>query len=89
MVLFWVSYESIHFHKYFNIITFLGTGSNACYIEKLDKVKTWVGEIDEPKQVVINMEWGAYGDNGCLNFLRTEYDVEVDKTSLNPGNQLY
>ena len=34
------------------------------------------------------MEWGAFGDNGCLNFLRTEYDAEVDKTSLNPGKQM-
>ncbi len=66
----------------------LGTGSNACYMEKLDAVKTWDGDHNDPKQVIINMEWGAFGDNGCLNFLRTEYDDEVDKTSLNPGKQM-
>ena len=35
------------------------------------------------------MEWGAFGDNGCLGFLLTEYDSEVDKTSLNPGKQVF
>lgn len=67
----------------------LGTGSNACYLEKLDYVKTWNGDFNEPKQVIINMEWGAFGDNGCLDFLRTDYDLEVDKTSLNKGKQVY
>ena len=66
----------------------LGTGSNACYVENLDNVKTWTGDKNDPKQVIINMEWGAFGDNGCLNFLRTEYDIEVDKMSLNTGHQL-
>lgn len=36
----------------------------------------------------VNMEWGAFGDNGCLDFLRTDYDIEVDKTSLNPKKQM-
>lgn len=66
----------------------LGTGSNACYVENLDNVKTWTEDRDEPNQVLINMEWGAFGDNGCLGFLLTEYDVEVDKTSLNPSKQM-
>jgi hexokinase len=67
----------------------LGTGSNACYVEKLENVKTWTGDRNDPKQVVINMEWGAFGDNGCLDFLLTEYDIEVDKTSLNPKRQMF
>ena len=66
----------------------LGTGSNACYVESLDNVKTWNEERSEPNQVIINMEWGAFGNNGCLDFLRTEYDIEVDKTSLNPKKQM-
>lgn len=67
----------------------LGTGTNACYIEKLEKVGTWKGDYDEPKQVIINMEWGAFGDNGRLNFIRTKYDEEVDLSSMNPGKQMY
>ncbi len=38
----------------------LGTGSNACYVEKLENVKTWTGDRDDPKQVIINMEWGWF-----------------------------
>lgn len=29
----------------------LGTGTNACYMEKLEKVELWDGEVDEPPQV--------------------------------------
>lgn len=66
----------------------LGTGSNACYVENLDNVKTWTEDRNDPNQVIINMEWGAFGDNGCLDFLLTDYDTEVDKTSLNPKKQM-
>ena len=66
----------------------LGTGSNACYVENLDNVKTWDEDKNDPKQVIINMEWGAFGDNGCLDFVRTEYDIEVAKTSLNQNKQM-
>lgn len=39
--------------------------------------------------VIINLEWGAFGDDGSLDFVRTEYDKDVDKNSVNPGRQLY
>lgn len=39
-------------------------------------------------QVVINTEWGAFGNNGCLKFLTTEYDHGVDGVSKNPGEQM-
>ena len=66
----------------------LGTGTNACYMEKLDRVGTWDGDYSEPKQVIINMEWGAFGDNNRLNHIRTKYDEEVDLSSVNPGKQM-
>ncbi|XP_045134088.1 hexokinase type 2-like isoform X2 [Portunus trituberculatus] len=67
----------------------VGTGTNACYMEKLEKVELWDGSTDEPHQVIINTEWGAFGDNGCLDFVRTEYDNTIDRESINPGRQLY
>ncbi|CAF1175679.1 unnamed protein product [Didymodactylos carnosus] len=67
----------------------LGTGTNACYMEQLDKVGTWDGDYNEPKQTIINMEWGAFGDNGRLNHIRTKYDEEVDLSSMNPSKQLF
>lgn len=40
-------------------------------------------------QMCINMEWGAFGDNGCLDDIRTNYDRVVDEYSLNAGKQRY
>ncbi|XP_008308805.1 hexokinase-1 [Cynoglossus semilaevis] len=63
-----------------------GTGSNACYMEDMRNIEM----IEEDKgQMCINMEWGAFGDNGCLDDIRTEYDRNVDDFSLNPGKQRY
>lgn len=45
-------------------------------------------EGDEGRMCV-NMEWGAFGDNGCLDDIRTEYDRAVDDFSLNPGKQRF
>lgn len=72
----------------------VGTGTNACYVERLDAVETWEpspgdGVDDGPAQMIVNTEWGAFGDNGCLDFIRTEHDRAIDQASLNPGRQLY
>ncbi|KAJ7305302.1 hypothetical protein JRQ81_011220 [Phrynocephalus forsythii] len=64
----------------------VGTGSNACYMEEMKNVELVEG--DEGR-MCINMEWGAFGDNGCLDDIRTEFDVAVDENSLNPGKQRY
>jgi len=74
----------------------VGTGTNACYMETIenaplfDPKKEIDPELDiEPDQVIINTEWGAFGDNNCLDFLRTKYDDMVDNISLNKGKQLF
>lgn len=61
-----------------------GTGSNACYMEEMRNVELVEG--DEGRMCV-NMEWGAFGDSGCLDDIRTEFDVAVDELSLNSGKQ--
>lgn len=33
------------------LVLFIGTGTNACYIEKLENVELWDGDNNEPKQV--------------------------------------
>ncbi|XP_074152658.1 hexokinase HKDC1 [Sminthopsis crassicaudata] len=63
-----------------------GTGSNVCYMEEMSNIELVEG--DEGK-MCINTEWGGFGDNGCLDEIRTQYDVEVDEGSLNPGKQRY
>lgn len=63
-----------------------GTGSNACYMEEMRNVDLVEGEEG---RMCINMEWGAFGDNDCLEDFRTEFDMSVDELSLNPGKQRY
>ena len=38
------------------------------------------------REVVIDIEWGAFGDNGVLDFIKTEFDREVDRNSLLVGS---
>uniref|UniRef100_A0A8C0BLR5 Hexokinase-2 n=1 Tax=Buteo japonicus TaxID=224669 RepID=A0A8C0BLR5_9AVES len=64
----------------------VGTGSNACYMEEMRNVELVEGEEG---RMCVNMEWGAFGDNGCLDDIRTEFDVAVDELSLNPGKQRF
>uniref|UniRef100_A0A336LRV3 Phosphotransferase n=2 Tax=Culicoides sonorensis TaxID=179676 RepID=A0A336LRV3_CULSO len=64
------------------------TGSNACYVEKVSNAEMFDGPKNNKEHVLINTEWGAFGDNGALDFVRTEYDREIDEHSINPGKQL-
>uniref|UniRef100_A0A667J3W9 hexokinase n=1 Tax=Lynx canadensis TaxID=61383 RepID=A0A667J3W9_LYNCA len=63
-----------------------GTGSNMCYMEEMKNIELVEG--DEGK-MCINTEWGGFGDNGCIDDIRTQYDEKVDEGSLNPGKQRY
>lgn len=63
-----------------------GTGSNVCYMEDMKNIEIVEGDKG---RMCINTEWGGFGDNGCIDHLRTKYDIEVDEGSLNPGKQRY
>lgn len=39
--------------------------------------------------VIINTEFGAFGEDGCLDYIRTEFDKQVDAESLRPGAQMW
>ncbi|EDV20785.1 uncharacterized protein TRIADDRAFT_50939 [Trichoplax adhaerens] len=67
----------------------IGTGTNACYMEQLDAVEKWTGDRDDPKQVIINIEWGSFGDHGHLDNIRTGFDREIDEHSLNRGKNTF
>ncbi|KAM6473992.1 hexokinase-3 [Liasis olivaceus] len=64
----------------------VGTGCNACYMEEMRNVSIIEGNEG---RMCINMEWGAFGDDGCLDHYITPYDDKVDKESLNPSQQRY
>ncbi|KAH8278790.1 hypothetical protein KR018_009479 [Drosophila ironensis] len=68
----------------------VGTGTNACYVEKTVNAEVFEGYQTSPKQsMIINCEWGAFGDNGVLEFVRTSYDRVIDKVTPNPGRQTF
>jgi len=68
----------------------LGTGSNACYLEKVERVHKWTNreEFDNNNvsQVIIDMECGAFGDNGVIDFAKTQFDKDLDQESLFPNS---
>ena len=66
--------------------------SNANLLSSLDcfdLVDMYEGQkpLNQPG-VVINTEWGALGNTGSLEIVRTAYDHQIDKNSLNPGKQV-
>ena len=70
----------------------MGTGCNGAYLEKSDRVLRWGKDGmrpeggDAPSEVIVDPEFGAFGDNGCIDFIKTEVDKELDKESLLPGS---
>ncbi|XP_033883108.3 hexokinase HKDC1-like isoform X1 [Acipenser ruthenus] len=64
----------------------VGTGSNVCYMEEMRNIETVEGEDG---RMCVNTEWGGFGDNDCIEFIRTKFDREVDEGSLNQGKQRY
>ncbi|CAG0901734.1 unnamed protein product [Darwinula stevensoni] len=66
----------------------LGTGSNACYLERVSRIEKWEGQHDA-EEVVIDIEFGAFGDNGVLDFMKTDFDREINRNSLLVGSFTY
>ncbi|KAM7361430.1 hexokinase type 2-like [Cochliomyia hominivorax] len=68
----------------------VGTGSNACYLEQTKYIDTYKPEPDNRvPTMIINCEWGAFGDKGTLEFVRTKYDKEIDEITHNRCHQLF
>jgi hexokinase len=61
----------------------IGTGTNACYCEKLSGIPKWRGAETATGEMLINIEWGNFN-----RLKRTRYDIELDRTSRNPGEQI-
>lgn len=62
-------------------------------MEDLDKIELLESSEGEKslasKHMVVNTEWGAFGDHGELDFILTKWDRQVDKLSINPGKQIF
>ena len=63
----------------------LGTGTNASYIEDAGRVVRWGDKDPHQGSVILDPEMGAFGDNGCIDFIKTEWDRQLDQESLLPG----
>ncbi|MED6254558.1 hypothetical protein ATANTOWER_029209 [Ataeniobius toweri] len=64
----------------------IGTGTNACYMEKMKNVEYMDGEDG---LMCINTEWGGFGDDGSLEDILTEFDKGVDNTFENRGEHIF
>eukprot|EP00270_Netrium_digitus_P002012 TRINITY_DN1225_c0_g1_i2.p1 TRINITY_DN1225_c0_g1~~TRINITY_DN1225_c0_g1_i2.p1 ORF type:complete len:524 (-),score=132.79 TRINITY_DN1225_c0_g1_i2:401-1972(-) len=64
----------------------LGTGTNACYVEKVDAIPKLNGLTTPSGQMVINMEWGNFWTS---DLPWTHADELLDEGSLNPGEQRF
>ncbi len=51
-----------------------------CGEQDIKNVELWDGDDDEPRHVIINTEWGAFGANGELDFIRTKWDMAGIRT---------
>lgn len=69
----------------------VGTGSNACYVEKVKNVQCAIpgNYVPEKPHMLINTEWGAFGEGGVLDFVVTEFDQAIDDQSINKEKQLF
>ena len=65
----------------------LGNGANACYMEEICNIPKFSGDRSHT-HVIVNTEWGAFGDDGKLNYSRNYYDRLLDENSSNPEQQM-
>ena len=87
--------------SYYNLLCFHSIlGTNACYAERLEAVKKFKGDRAGHTHVIINTEWGAFGDfnvdehgkpvdKGILKDFLTCADKELNTEVENPGQQMY
>ncbi|KAM8715006.1 hypothetical protein ACLKA7_002109 [Drosophila subpalustris] len=68
----------------------VGTGVNACYMEKTSNAEMFEDHKTSKKPyMIINTELGAFGENGALDLIRTIYDKSIDLQTPNPEKQTF
>ncbi|SMN21400.1 similar to Saccharomyces cerevisiae YDR516C EMI2 Non-essential protein of unknown function required for transcriptional induction of the early meiotic-specific transcription factor IME1 [Maudiozyma saulgeensis] len=71
-----------------------GTGTNGCYMEKIENIKKLPDYIRErlihegKTEMCINIEWGSF-DNDNQVLPTTRYDIDIDKKYARNGGQLF
>ncbi|PIA55504.1 hypothetical protein AQUCO_00700061v1 [Aquilegia coerulea] len=67
------------------VAVILGTGTNACYVERVDAIPKLRSQMSSSGSTIINTEWGAFSNGLPL----TEFDKDMDAASINPGEQIF
>ncbi|CAI8016985.1 Hexokinase-2 [Geodia barretti] len=67
----------------------LGTGTNACYMEKTAAIPKFTGDRSKFPDVIVNCEWGAFGEDGSMDDWLTDYDKAVEEKVINRGQQIF
>ncbi|THU70865.1 hypothetical protein C4D60_Mb08t29510 [Musa balbisiana] len=62
----------------------IGTGTNACYLERTDAIIKCQGLLTNSGAMVVNMEWGNFWSS---HLPRTSYDIALDDESPNRNEQ--
>ncbi|XP_072976529.1 hexokinase-3-like [Typha angustifolia] len=62
----------------------IGTGTNACYVERSDAIIKCQGLLKNSGGMVVNMEWGNFWSS---HLPRTSYDIALDDESPNRNDQ--
>ncbi|GLT82145.1 hypothetical protein SLE2022_005550 [Rubroshorea leprosula] len=74
-----------HYHDADTVAAVIvGTGTNACYLERIDAIIKCQGHLTTSRSMVVNMEWGNFWSS---HLPRTSYDSELDAGSPNPNDQ--
>ncbi|KAM7502496.1 hypothetical protein LguiB_001400 [Lonicera macranthoides] len=78
-----LAYE--HYHDEDTVVAvIIGTGTNACYLERADAIIKCQGLLTSSGSMVVNMEWGNFWSS---HLPRTLYDIDLDADSPNPNDQ--
>ncbi|KAL0314586.1 UNVERIFIED_CONTAM: Hexokinase-2, chloroplastic [Sesamum angustifolium] len=67
------------------VAVILGTGTNACYVERINAIPKLHSPNTKSGSTIVNTEWGAFSSGLPL----TEFDREMDAESINPGEQIF
>ncbi|XP_061362424.1 hexokinase-3-like isoform X1 [Gastrolobium bilobum] len=74
-----------HYHDADTVAAIIiGTGTNACYLERTDAIIKCQGLLTTSGCMVVNMEWGNFWSS---HLPRTLYDIDLDAESPNPNDQ--
>ncbi|KAI8094874.1 hexokinase-domain-containing protein [Gilbertella persicaria] len=69
----------------------ISTGTNAAYWEKVESIEKNKDKLKDCREsdMIINTEWGSFGDNNPTLLPRTFYDNRLNRQSVNPGVHVF